>query len=96
MKKIIPAFIFLLTMLFIFLFSLKDFISAKDDDNFMKACETNSIRHSGETITFPLGRERHRYEVELSDGKTYFISEELYRKIITRGCGGNVSEDSNN
>ena len=96
MKKIIPAFIFLLAMLSIFLFSLKDFISAKDDNKFMEACETNTIRHSGEMITFPFRRERHRYDVELSDGKTYFISEELYRKIITRGCGKYVDEGSDN
>lgn len=63
MKKIIPAFVFLLLMLFIFLFSLKDFISAKDDDNFMKACETNSIRHNCKKVIFDSRGKFERIEI---------------------------------
>lgn len=96
MKKILPAFIFLVFMFSIFIFSLKDFFVSKNDNEFMKACEIHTIRHSGENISFPLGYERHTYEVELSDGKIYKLSEKLYRKIILEGCGYNDENTDNN
>lgn len=96
MNKILPAFIFLVVMFSIFMFSLKDFFISMNDNEFMKACDTHTIRHSGENISFPLGYERHTYEVELSDGKIYKLSEKLYRKIILEGCGYNDENSDNN